>query len=53
MYDLFNNYNIIYDIIKSLLDLSKFNVGILRDKKGNVCSYMIQKKGLGLKIDTK
>ncbi|MPM13549.1 hypothetical protein SDC9_59906 [bioreactor metagenome] len=37
-------------MLMELLDLSKFNVGIIRDEKGNVLSYIIQKKGLGLEI---
>lgn len=37
-------------MLMELLDLSKFNVGEIKDEKGNVCSYIIQKKGLGLEI---
>lgn len=38
-------------ILKGLLDLSKFNIGMLKDKKENVHSYIIQKKVLGLNIN--
>lgn len=37
-------------ILVGLLDLSKFNIGVLKDKDENVHSYIIQKKGFGLKI---
>lgn len=37
-------------MLRELLDLSKFNVGEIKDEKDNVRSYIIQKKVLGLEI---
>jgi hypothetical protein len=37
-------------ILIGLLDLSKFDIGILHNERDNVDSYIIQKKGLGLEI---
>lgn len=38
-------------ILIGLLDLSKFNIGTLNNRRDNVDSYIIQKKGLGLEIN--
>lgn len=40
-------------ILIGLLDLSNFNIGMIKGKEENVYSYIIQKKGLGLKIKTR
>lgn len=40
-------------ILLNLLDLSEFNIGIIRNVKDNTHSYIIQKKGLGQKINKK
>ncbi|WP_139355774.1 hypothetical protein [Clostridium felsineum] len=40
-------------ILKDLLYLSNFNIGRLKAKKENEHSYIIQKKGLGLRINKK
>lgn len=37
-------------ILIGLLDLSKFDIGILKSKRDNIDSYIIQKKELGLEI---
>lgn len=37
-------------ILLGILDLSEFNVGVIREEE-NVHSYIIQKKGLGLNIN--
>lgn len=40
-------------MLKNLLDLSNFNIGGLKVKKENKYAYIIQKKGLGLRINKK
>jgi len=37
-------------ILIGLLDLSEFNIGVIRDVEEGAHSYIIQKKGLGLEI---
>lgn len=38
-------------ILLEILEFSKFNIGVMRSVKENMNSYIIQKKGLGLKIN--
>ncbi|GAA0085293.1 hypothetical protein UT300007_17320 [Clostridium sp. CTA-7] len=38
-------------ILKGLLDLSKFTIGVVKDEKGEVACYIIQKKELGLTVN--
>ncbi|SHJ97218.1 hypothetical protein SAMN02745163_02960 [Clostridium cavendishii DSM 21758] len=40
-------------ILIGLIDLATFNIGVLNDNEGNLPFYIIQKKGLGLKINEK
>ena len=37
-------------LLKGLLDLSKFTVGVVKDEEGNIVYYIIQKNGLGLSV---